>query len=176
MAHLEKQHRFVGAALLTVLLPKVAVGSASSAASSQADSTPATATAGPQGVTVEPLSRGTVAKPFEVEASGIELEAERKIDVAAAHLTFEPRGTTGWHTHPGPTVVTVTVGELTLVRRDCTRQTYEAGQTFIEQGPETHLARNTGGAITETLVTFFAPTEAELFAPAPPPPGGCRSQ
>ena len=38
------------------------------------------------------------------------------IDVATVHVTFQPGGSTGWHVHPGPALVTVKTGQLTLHR------------------------------------------------------------
>jgi quercetin dioxygenase-like cupin family protein len=119
---------------------------------------------------VELLSRGSVAKPFEVRARGIELDADRRIDVAVAHLTFQPSGSTGWHRHPGPTVVTITTGELTITDNKCRSRTYQAGDTFVEPGPPRHVAVNTADTTTETIVTFFVPRGAPaLSIPAAAP-------
>jgi quercetin dioxygenase-like cupin family protein len=119
---------------------------------------------------VELLSRGSVAKPFEVRAHGIELDADRRIDVAVAHLTFQPSGSTGWHRHPGPTVVTITTGELTITDNTCRSRTYQAGDTFVEPGPPRHVAVNTADTTTETIVTFFVPRGAPaLSIPAAAP-------
>jgi quercetin dioxygenase-like cupin family protein len=62
----------------------------------------------------------------------------RPIDVATVHVTFQPGGGTGWHVHPGPALVTVKTGQLTLHRaKGCTTRTFAAGQTFLELGPRT---------------------------------------
>ena len=45
---------------------------------------------------------------------------------------------------PGPTVATVTTGELIVTSRRCVRHTYTAGETFVEEGPRRHLVVNTG--------------------------------
>jgi quercetin dioxygenase-like cupin family protein len=160
--------RLFSATALTALVPLVALGpahSASSAGSTDAGS----AKAAPPPV-VELLSRGAIAKPFEAKAHGIEVEAKRRIDVATAHLTFAPGGSTGWHRHPGPTVVTVTAGELTTTDRFCKSKVYEAGQTFVEQGPRRHVAVNTADTTTQVIVTFFVPRGAKLLlTPASPP-------
>lgn len=119
---------------------------------------------------VELLSRGSVAKPFEVRARGIELGADRRIDVAVAHLTFQSSGSTGWHRHPGPTVVTITTGELTITDNKCRSRTYQAGDTFVEPGPPRHVAVNTADTTTETIVSFFVPRGAPaLSVPAAAP-------
>ena len=51
------------------------------------------------------------------------------------HVTFQPGGSTGWHIHPGPALVTVKTGQLTLHRaKGCRTRTFGAGQTFLEFG------------------------------------------
>jgi quercetin dioxygenase-like cupin family protein len=163
---INSSRRFTATAVFALLVPLLVATTTSSAASDESDQ----ATAAGPFPAVELLSRGTVDRAFEVEAHDIELEADRRIDVAVAHVTFEPTGSTGWHRHPGPTVVTVTTGELTVTDRGCDQQTYEAGETFIEPGPRRHIAVNTADSTTELIVTFFAPAGApELTIPASPP-------
>ena len=120
---------------------------------------------------VELLSRGTVPKRFDAESAGIELEADRKIDVAVARVTYPTGSTSGWHTHPGPTVVTITKGTFTFVMEDCSRHKYVPGETFVEPGPRM-VARlnNKKGEPGEIVVTFFAPVGADpLTIPKPAP-------
>jgi hypothetical protein len=70
------------------------------------------------------------------------------------------------------TVVTITTGELTVTDRHCDPRTFEAGETFVEDG---HMAVNTGDATTEAIVTFFVPRGAQargaqaVTIPAEPP-------
>lgn len=164
MTHLARI-RFTTIALMTACVPLVAAASAGAPSSATAGTSAATA---PPPV-VELLSRGSVGKPFKAQAHGIELEAERRIDVAVAHLTFAPGASTGWHKHPGPTVVTITTGKLTVTDRHCDTLTFEAGDTFVEEGPPRHMAVNTGDATTETIVTFFVPRGAALTIPLEAP-------
>ena len=133
--------------------------------------TPITATtSGPPAVTVAVLSRGSIAQPFSAATNRIRLKARQPIDVVIAHLTFPPGATGGWHRHPGPTVVTVTVGSLTTIDRDCVRHVYAAGQSFVEPGSARHAALNTSTTTTETMVTFFVPAgTAQLSTPATSP-------
>jgi hypothetical protein len=120
---------------------------------------------------VELLSRGTTAEAFELESSGIEVEAERRIDVAVVRVTFPTGSTSGWHRHPGPTLVTVTKGNFTFVSDDCVRRMYGPGQTFVEEGgPEVGRLNNWVGAPGKIIITFLAPQGAEpLTIPAPAP-------
>jgi quercetin dioxygenase-like cupin family protein len=74
-------------------------------------------------------------------------------------ILIAPGGHTGWHSHPGPVVVLVKSGELTLYDGDdpsCGGATYSAGQAFIDRGQgHVHLALNTGAVDTEAWVTYF---------------------
>jgi quercetin dioxygenase-like cupin family protein len=158
----------LSATAFTALVPLVAFGPATLASSAGTTDARSSNVAPPP--VVELLSRGAIAKPFEAKAHGIEVEAKRSIDVATAHLTFAPGSSTGWHRHPGPTVVTVTAGELTTTDRRCKSKVYEAGQTFVEEGPLRHVAVNTADTTTQVIVTFYVPTGAKLLLiPASPP-------
>jgi hypothetical protein len=72
-----------------------------------------------------------------------------------------PGGTTGWHSHPGPVLVTVKAGELTLVYADdesCQGTTYKAGESFVDRGDEiVHTALNRGSVNLELWGTYFVP-------------------
>ena len=125
----------------------------------------------PSGIAAELLARGTVARADHVHVAGIKLATRGPIDVATVHVTFQPGGSTGWHTHPGPALVTVKTGQLTLHRaKSCRTRTFAAGQTFLEYGPhDVNLTGNETGAVTETLVTFLVPVGAPLTVDASAP-------
>jgi quercetin dioxygenase-like cupin family protein len=56
-------------------------------------------------------------------------------------------GLFGWHTHPGPMLVAVGEGTLAVYEPDglrCPRSTVSAGQAFVEDGGDVHLAGNEG--------------------------------
>lgn len=125
----------------------------------------------PSGITAQLLARGTVAQASHVRVAGVRLATRGPVDVATVHVTFQPGGSTGWHTHPGPALVTVTSGELTLHRaKGCRTRTFGAGQTFLEYGPrDVNLTRNKTGGLTETVVTFLLPVGAPITVDAPAP-------
>ena len=129
----------------------------------------------PSGVTAELLARGTLASAGQARVAGLKLRTSGPIDVANVHVTFQPGGSTGWHTHPGPALVTVKTGQLTLHRaKGCRSRTFSAGQTFLEYGPrDVNLTRNETAAVTETVVTFLLPVGAPITVDAPAP-GNCR--
>jgi quercetin dioxygenase-like cupin family protein len=74
-------------------------------------------------------------------------------DLYVTKHTFQPGTHTGWHTHPGPSLITVVAGELTVYESDspdCTPIVYHAGESFTDLGcGDIHLVRNEG---TETAM------------------------
>jgi quercetin dioxygenase-like cupin family protein len=80
-----------------------------------------------------------------------------------------------WHTHPGPVIVNVKRGSLTLVDETCADTTYSRGTAFVDLGHgHVHTAFNPSETRETVLVaTFFeGPAEPDpLLIPATPPAG-----
>lgn len=73
-----------------------------------------------------------------------------------AAFTFGPNSSTGWHTHPGKTLVTVKSGTFTVYHaRDCEPNVYEPGDAFVELPSTVHVGRNETSGIVELGVVFF---------------------
>jgi mannose-6-phosphate isomerase-like protein (cupin superfamily) len=74
-------------------------------------------------------------------------------DIAFQQLTIGPGGHTGWHTHPGPTFVSVAQGEGTLYHgiAGCPAHKYPTGTSFFQPTTEVHNFRNEG---TSPLVVY----------------------
>ncbi len=73
-----------------------------------------------------------------------------------AGFTFGPNSSTGWHTHPGKTLVTVKSGTFTVYHaRDCEPKVYEPGDAFVELPSTVHVGRNETSGIVELGVVFF---------------------
>jgi quercetin dioxygenase-like cupin family protein len=127
----------------------------------------------PAAVVTEILAHGTVSPGFKINVNGMKVSSRNPADFTVAHLTFAPTGSTGWHVHPGPVLVTVTSGAVTKYSaRDCSSKTYSAGQAFVERGPtDVNLVRNNGTVPAETYVTFISPVGAPPRADAPAPAG-----
>jgi len=114
-----------------------------------------------------------VDRPLQVNwkfAPGNRVKLQTKGDVAIAfqRIVIQPGGTLGWHSHPGPTVVTVRAGTLSFYHaEDCTQGIeYATGQSFSNLPDEIHMARNEG---TTEVVLF-----AVYFVPVNTPPTGLR--
>lgn len=100
----------------------------------------------------------------EGEMGTREVEVEDGASVIVGEVTWEPGGTSGWHTHPGPVIVCVAEGEIELVNEDdCVARTYSAGEAFAAQGQgNVHVARNvsdTDGAVA--YVVWFGVPDGE---------------
>lgn len=77
------------------------------------------------------------------QTEGEEVTVDDTSTVVVAEATWEPGGTTGWHTHPGPVLVSVVEGELDLVfAEDCETVSYAAGEAFVDPGGHDVMARN----------------------------------
>ncbi len=92
-------------------------------------------------------ARGTLAEHQVVNSkSGIHLKTKGSVDLATQQVVIGGGGSTGWHSHPGPVLVTVKSGSLRLIYADdttCEGTVYGAGDSFIDRGDEvTHIARN----------------------------------
>src|SRR5438874_12136063 len=68
--------------------------------------------------------------------------------VYVTQITFQPAAQTGWHTHPGPSLITVISGDLTYYDSQdatCTPHIYHAGDSLTDIGcGDIHLVRNEG--------------------------------
>jgi len=79
--------------------------------------------------------------------------------------TIAPDGDTGWHSHPGPSLITVQSGTVTAYDGDdatCRPQVYQAGSGFIEPGDgHVHLLRNEGDIDVVTVAVQIVPADVE---------------
>lgn len=99
-------------------------------------------------------------------------------DTVMQRIEIGPGGHTGWHSHPGPVVVLVKAGELTLYDGDdprCTGRTYSAGQAFMDIGQgHVHIGRNQSSSQNvELLVTYFDVPPGGAFRIDAVDPGNC---
>ncbi len=85
-------------------------------------------------------------------------------DVYVTRHTFQPGQHTGWHTHPGPSLITVVAGELTVYEADspnCTPIVYHTGESFTDVGcGDVHLVRNEGNVTAQDVAVQIVPAGA----------------
>ena len=114
----------------------------------------------------------------------VEIELQKPSDAIVQQVTIAPGGSTGWHSHPGPAIVIVKSGSLTLYDGDdrrCKGTSYTAnpetplvGKVFVDEGRgHVHIGRNEGTTNAELYVTYLdVPVGAEPRIDVPSP-GNC---
>jgi len=106
--------------------------------------------------------------------SGAGFAATPDTNVVVADFTFGPNSATGWHTHPGKTLVTVKSGTFTVYHaKDCAPSVYEPGDAFVELPSTVHIGRNETSGIVELGVVFFGVPVGGSPRIDQPQPEGC---
>jgi hypothetical protein len=93
-------------------------------------------------------------------------------------------GTSGWHTHPGHSLVIITAGAVTVYDADdptCTGTVYSsqaingvANMSFVDAGGDhAHLVRNEGGVIARAVAVQLIPAGAARRIDLTPGPDTC---
>jgi quercetin dioxygenase-like cupin family protein len=107
------------------------------------------------------------------------LKTHGQSDVYVVDNKLAPGGTTGWHSHPGPSLILVVAGTVTNYEGDdpnCRPHAYSAGAGFIDAGSgHVHLLRNETGAPAETVAVQLLPRAAERRIDIPVAPDHCPS-
>ena len=104
-----------------------------------------------------------------------EIRTKGVSDLRVVEHRVDPGGTFGWHSHAGPSLVTVKSGTLTFYRGDdptCTPRVVPAGSSFVDSGGEVHVARNEGTVELVVMQTALVPAGAPGRIDEPKP-GNC---
>lgn len=134
------------------------------------------------GILAAPVhARGTLAEDQIINSkSGVHLKTKGSVDVATQQIVIAGGGSTGWHSHPGPVLVTVKSGALRLIYAEdtsCQGTVYEAGDSFIDRGDEVpHIARNVSASENvELWGTYLVPGDpgAGFRIDVTPAPSNC---
>jgi quercetin dioxygenase-like cupin family protein len=64
-----------------------------------------------------------------------------------------PGGHTGWHSHPGILMITVTEGSIEWYNANCEKSVYHVGDSLTEN-TQTHLFRNVGSVNARISVAY----------------------
>ena len=107
-----------------------------------------------------------------------ELETRGLTDGYVVDNKFQSGQSTGWHSHPGPSLIFVVSGSVTNYDSDaprCAGVTYPAGTSFIDAGgKDVHMLRNNGTVPAETIAVQFIPNGLPRRIDQPVP-HGCRA-
>jgi quercetin dioxygenase-like cupin family protein len=105
------------------------------------------------------------------------LKTHGSSDLYVVDNKFAPNGgTSGWHSHAGPSVIFVVAGTVTNYSTDepgCAPHVYTAGQSFVDPGgDDEHMIRNEDASVTaETIAVQFLPAGATRRIEEPAPAG-----
>jgi hypothetical protein len=112
----------------------------------------------------------------ETDDHELELRTEGRSDVYVTRNAIAVGGHSGWHTHPGPSLITVTEGWIMAYDGDdptCTPNRYDKGEGFVDPGDgDVHLLRNESGAPAETVAVQILPQGSTRRIDSPAP-GNC---
>ena len=85
-------------------------------------------------------------------------------DLYIQNNTWQPGGTTGWHSHPGHSLIIVTSGTVTDYESDnplCKPHVYKAPATFVDSGGDhVHMIRNETSEIATGYAVQLIPAGA----------------
>lgn len=139
-----------------------------------------TSWAGAAGAHTEPtlFDIKVVSRQAVVVDDPIHINMRRGTEVTTTRLAVLPGGHTPWHYHPGPHVVAVTAGSVTVYETDCTvRGTFIAGDGFFDRGTarprHIHTLYNPGPDPAEVVITDFRENGRALTVPVDPQSKDC---
>jgi quercetin dioxygenase-like cupin family protein len=137
---------------------------------------------GSSGFSTEQLSLGRFGEidvKNETDTHELELKTKGESDAYVVRNTVLPGGHSGWHFHPGPSLVTVKEGTATFYDGDdptCTPHVYTAGTGIVDDALDAshvHLLRNEGSVNLVTVTVQIVPAGAPRRIDAPDP-GNCN--
>ena len=128
----------------------------------------AVATATPSTGTVTPVVIGAGSM-----RTGMGFVAHPGTNTVVAEFTVGPNSSTGWHSHPGKTLVTVQSGTFTVYHDNCRAHTFGPGDAFVELPSSVHVGRNETGDTVKLGVVFFGVPIGGSPRIDHPQPDGC---
>jgi quercetin dioxygenase-like cupin family protein len=129
----------------------------------------------PQGFTSTSLVGPVMVDEFDTMAGGddwkVRLKTKGVSDVYVTDIKIAPGGHGGWHSHPGPSIITVKAGTATFYDEcdNFTPHSFPTGTGFVEDAGCVHLLANEGNVDLEVVVVQIVPRGAprRIDEPAP---------
>jgi quercetin dioxygenase-like cupin family protein len=143
----------------TLLAAIVAAGALGGIAVRPAEATP------PQGFTAVNIVGPSLLDKIHTKSETddhIRIKSKDLTDVYITEITIVPGGHGGWHSHPGPSIITVKSGAATFYDEcdDFIPQSYPAGTGFVEDAGCVHLLSNEGDVDLKVVVIQIVPMGA----------------
>jgi quercetin dioxygenase-like cupin family protein len=144
----------------------VAVGAAAAITASIGLATVALASPGSGTITPNIIATGSM-------PTGMGLALHPGTNTIVGQYTFGPHSSTGWHSHPGKTLVVVQSGTFTVYHDDCHAMAYGPGSSFVELPSSIHVGRNETDADVQLGVVYFDVPIGGSPRIDQPQPAGC---
>lgn len=100
-------------------------------------------------------------------------------DLYVQSNVWQPGGTTGWHSHPGHSLIIVTAGTITDYESDdptCSPKVYSAGMSFVDEGgSHAHVIRNETTDVAQSIAVQLIPAGATRRIDVATVPANCPS-
>lgn len=128
---------------------------------------PPSPTVPPSSVPVGVLAGQTSLNVLSVDAFTRAISQAHGTNAVLTRTHFVDGQSTGWHTHPGPNIVLVVSGSMTLTDQLCNVTTYGPGQGFAT-GLDTHEAVANGA--TDVYALYVLPQGADVLRTNADPP------
>lgn len=117
-----------------------------------------------------PMQLGDVDAKSESDVNEVEIRIGGDSDVYVVRNTIAPGGHTGWHSHLGPSIISVVSGQATNYHEDDPVGTvHPAGTAFVDHGHGAHIIRNEGNAVLELIAFQILPAGAPRRIDEPQP-------
>ena len=118
-----------------------------------------------------PTVLGEIHLNSDSEINDVKIKTKGLSDVYVVKNTILPGGHTGWHSHPGPSIISVVSGQATECRSDDPNGiVHAAGTAFVDEGGDhAHIMVNEG--TTDLVLVAFqilplgAPRRIDVPAP-----------
>ena len=118
-----------------------------------------------------PTPLGEVDIKSASEINEVKIKTKGVSDVYVVHNTLVPGGHTGWHSHPGPSIISVVSGQATEYRDDDPDGVVHlAGTAFVDEGGDhAHIVVNEGNTdlvlVAFQILPLGAPRRIDRAAP-----------
>lgn len=126
-----------------------------------------------QGIVTTIISGPTQLPEIDVKsgADDVKIKTKQLSDVYVVLNTIAPGGHTGWHSHPGPSIISVKAGTATEYHGDepNTPHVHAAGSSFVDDGEHSHIVRNEGNTPLELVAFQILPAGAPRRIDQPQP-------
>jgi quercetin dioxygenase-like cupin family protein len=122
---------------------------------------------GASGFAAARLATGTVSESVHFNTGAVKFQTKGPVVFVTNQVTIQPGGSSGWHFHPGVTLVSVASGTVVRYDAHCMPTVFPAGTAFVEAGNHPLLVKNETGTPAVNIVTFLVPAGT-------PDPAGLR--